>query len=96
MQYIQIPYTEWVKSFNYTNGYSNQSVTNTNSLIDNSSYYYQSKNTLPLATDEKSPDNYDSKPQVFNMYNFYERKYFLFFFFRYIMQRRRNVVIINL
>lgn len=64
MQYSQIPYTEWAKSLSLTNGINHQALPTMSSHIDNSSFNYQYNNILPLATDRKSPDVYQSKPQV--------------------------------
>jgi hypothetical protein len=58
MQYTQIPCTEWIKSFSYSNGINNHPIL-TN--IDYSS---------PSVTDRKSPDIYQLTSKVLISINF--------------------------
>jgi len=63
MQYLQIPYSEWIKSFSYSNGINHQFLSNTSNHIDNNSINYQ-YDILPLVTGRISPDIHHSISEV--------------------------------
>jgi hypothetical protein len=56
MQYIQIPYTEWINPFSYSNG---QFLINTSNYIDNNSF-----DLLQSVKERISPYIYDSISKV--------------------------------
>jgi len=63
MQYIQIPYTESINPFSYSNGIKYQFLTNMSNHIDNNSFNYQ-YDLLPSVTEQKTPDKYHSISKV--------------------------------